>query len=458
MAEGGFDCSFVDSPPDDLTCSICLLVLRDPLLTGCCGNHFCRACVLQVQRESQPCPLCGATAFTTMLDKYFVRKVNELKVECPTKEKGCSWVGDLGRLSDHLDPKKGDCKFLISDCPNLCGRRMYHGELDAHQLKCPRRPYICKFCDYKGVFEDMSKKHWTVCEKYPMVCPNSCGEVDIERRYLERHLRNECTLEKADCEFAHAGCRVRLDRSEVKIHRETCIHEHLALVSAKCLHLSERLPADFQQHLTERLSEKDEQLQSMLKQLEVREQEVVELRTRLATVQEEMEDVKSDCAILKSTVFIPPFEFVMTDYERRKSNNEQWLGPPFYSHIGGYRMCMSLDVNGSDECEGTHVSLYVNLMKGEYDNNLHWPFKGVVVVQLLNQRKDEGTFEEKILFTRDTASVAGRVIHGEVAASGLGISDFISHQQLGYNAVKIIEYLRSDCLRFRVARVDVSSF
>lgn len=455
---GSFDHCLIDPPQDDLVCSICLLVLCEPVLTSCCGNHFCRACVEQVQRERRPCPLCNSPTFSTMLDKYFVRKVNELSVACPQKKNGCPWVGSLGDVKKHLDPKTGDCKFMIVECSYLCGARVHHCELDKHHQKCPRRPYVCKFCDYRGVYEDMSVKHWKVCDKYPLPCPNHCGEMDIQRRYLKHHLNEECPLQKIECEFAFAGCQIQTVRTEMPQHMTECMQDHLSLVSRKCLYLCQRFPDDLQRRFNDKVQERDIQIQEITQKLKKSEKEVAELQDRIEAMQEELDELKSDSAVLKSVVFVPPFEFVMTAFQRRKNEEEQWLGPSFYSHVGGYQLCVSVDANGSEDGAGTHISVYVNLMKGEFDDHLRWPFRGSVTLKLLNQRKCEGAFEETILFTHDVAKeVAGRVLQGEVAESGLGIPKFIKHSQLGYNAAKNIEYLRNDCLRFCISKIEVIS-
>ncbi len=461
---GGLDYGFVDPPPDDLQCSICLLVLSDPQLTSCCGNHFCRACVKQVEHEGRPCPLCSAPSFSTMLDKYFLRKVNELRVECPQKKGGCPWVGHLGSMERHLDAKTGDCKFMIVECPYLCGTRFHHCELASHQTLCPRRPHVCKFCDYKGVYEDMSAKHWKVCDKYPLPCPNHCEEMDIQRRYLDHHLQAECPLQMIKCEYAYAGCQVQTSRQDMPQHITESLQDHLARVSKKCLDITEKFPGDFQRQLQDKLTLRDQEFQSLSLRLKEQEMEMVGLRGKLVSLQEELDDLKQDAVQLKSTVFVPPFEYIMPNFQACKEGNEQWLGPPFYSHIGGYQMCISVDANGSEDGNNTHVSVYANLMRGEFDNNLRWPFRGSVTVRLLNQRKKENqnkevAFEEKILFTHDAVwEVSGRVEIGEVAGSGLGIPKFILHSQLGYNAAKNIEYLRHDCLRFCIPKVEVNTW
>ena len=448
---GGYDYSFIGTPDDDLVCSICLLVQREPVLTSCCGNHFCLTCIESVRSQNMSCPLCNAQTFSTMIDKYFVRKTKELNVRCP--QKGCLWEGTLGSLEHHRDIEIGDCKFLITTCPNSCGKRISSVQLDEHCKVCPRRPHVCKFCEYKGIYEDMSSKHWTVCENYPLPCPNRCGMLDIKRKYLKSHQESDCLLELVECDFAFGGCQVRIPRGELPKHLLENTHNHLMIVSTQCTQLMKQLPRDFNQTIHQELAARDAEILKIQDQLNQRDQEVKQLKARLQAVEEDLDDVKSDCHVLKSTVFVPPVEFVMTDFTRHKRNALQWLGPPFYSHLGGYCLCLSVDANGSEDGKGTHISMYVNLMKGEFDEHLRWPFRGNVKVVLCNLRQSEGSIVESIMFGYDTPpEVSGRV-HGEVAESGLGIPKFIEHAQLGFNPSKNTEFLKNNCLCLKVCSV-----
>ena len=42
---GGYNCSFAESPADDLLCKICHYPARDPILAVCCGHSFCSYCL-----------------------------------------------------------------------------------------------------------------------------------------------------------------------------------------------------------------------------------------------------------------------------------------------------------------------------------------------------------------------------------------------------------------------------
>ena len=150
---------------------------------------------------------------------------------------------------------------------------------------------------------------------------------------------------------------------------------------------------------------------------------------------------------------VGPVNIIMTDFEGRKADSEEWCSEPFYTHPGGYKMCLRVDANGYNmSVRGTHVSVFVNLMKGEYDDQLKWPFRGDITIQLLNQRRDEGHWEKTVLID-DTVDdiVAGRVVAWwDMASSSRGYGQFIAHTELNTRNKK---YLKNNCLKFRVSKI-----
>ena len=162
--------------------------------------------------------------------------------------------------------------------------------------------------------------------------------------------------------------------------------------------------------------------------------------------------------VTPSHVFVPPPNFIMTNFSHHKDSGEEWHSPPFYSHIGGYKMCLEVDANGWEQGAGTHVSVYNYLMRGEYDDDLLWPFRGEITFQLINRRADEGHVEDTIPFDDSASdSTTCRVTGGERAPVGLGVDMFIPHSALQCNESWNTEYLcRSDSLEFRVTIVKVA--
>ena len=80
---------------------------------------------------------------------------------------------------------------------------------------------------------------------------------------------------------------------------------------------------------------------------------------------------------------IPQFHQRMKDTQSGKYSSIFSL--PFYTGRYGYKMCLRLYILGDGIGKGTHMSLFFIIMKGEFDNILHWPFTHKVTLKLLNQ-------------------------------------------------------------------------
>ena len=113
-----------------------------------------------------------------------------------------------------------------------------------------------------------------------------------------------------------------------------------------------------------------------------------------------------------------------------------------------------MDANGHGKGKDTHISIFLYLMRGDYDNSLRWPFEGDIAVELLNWREDNHHCRgDTITLNRHNdpdGSITGRVINKEYAPAVRGIICFISHSSLLYNPDTNTEYLQDDCLRVRV--------
>ena len=58
---------------------------------------------------------------------------------------------------------------------------------------------------------------------------------------------------------------------------------------------------------------------------------------------------------------IAPVLIVFDDFQQHTI----WWSPPFYTHHGGYKMCLRVFPNGNRSGENTHISVYINILKGE---------------------------------------------------------------------------------------------
>ena len=134
-------------------------------------------------------------------------------------------------------------------------------------------------------------------------------------------------------------------------------------------------------------------------------------------------------------------ELTMQNYEQRNRNGNTWFSQAFYSHPGGYKFCLSVDANGYGDAEGTHISVYIRLMQGEFDNHLNWPLQGEFAIQILN-KSNRGHVKRIRYNSSPSNRCTTRVLHREISEHGGGCRKFISQHKVER------KYLRNDCLYF----------
>jgi len=118
-----------------------------------------------------------------------------------------------------------------------------------------------------------------------------------------------------------------------------------------------------------------------------------------------------------------------------------WSSPSFYTH-GGYKI-NNLGVRP----EATHVDVWMNIAKGDYDDQLQWPRACTITIQLLNQLGDHNHFT--------------KTVKGEFKRPRIGMTQvwndekFIAHSDLGYKADLNTQYLKDDCLQFKIVSIEL---
>ena len=404
-------------PPEHLQieCSICLCVLSDPRLIGCnCGACFCQTCIEPTLTGKKLCPLCNSPFTTSCPDRRLQRTIRNLQVYCSFKEAGCEWVGELGTLSQHLnvnssdDYKRLECPFFLLECC-YC-KEMFQRQfvLDHEQKECLKRPFSCDYCnEYESTFEDVTTKHTSVCPSRIVPCPNECGE-SLQHRSIDDHLASNCPLETVNCSFSYAGCEEKLPRKDMPSH----ISESLAV------------------HMSLQAVNHQRQLEKLETQIQKLEKEVKTLTS---------EGIESVYAHLR----IMPVNVVMGGFAAKRKEGRRWESQPFYTHPRGYKMFLCVFANG-DQNEGTYISVFLYLMCGEFDNQLEWPFRGSITVQLLDQEGANNHHERLLNFHDAPEKCTHQVTEGKTNG-GWGLPDFISIKQLRP------KYLKKDRVSFNIS-------
>ena len=124
---------------------------------------------------------------------------------------------------------------------------------------------------------------------------------------------------------------------------------------------------------------------------------------------------------------IPQFSQRMSDAQSGKYTSIFSL--PFYTSRYGYKMCLRLYILGDGIGKGTYMSLFFVIMKGEFDNVLHWPFTHKVTFKLLNQGSGRDVVDT---FQPDPMSSSFRKPKSDMNIAS-GCPRFVSHTELRNN-------------------------
>ena len=446
MAASGYQCRFTEEVPKELLCVECKKPSREPTLVDCCGEYYCKACISPFLNDNKPCPSCHTAEFNTMLNKEYRRRVLALQARCDKEGRGCQWQGQLEQLHTHL---ADSCQYVDAQCPNKCTIKVQKQNIDSH-LKddCPKREHRCPYCNYTAAFEVVEKMHWPLCTYYPVPCPNRCG-VTGERSVMEDHT-NTCNLEEIECDLNFAGCKNRFLRQDQDAHMETTLQKHVALMASATATMRQELDARQDQHAEPDHDDSKEALEETFKQeLQKRDEQIQRGQQEVLALQGQIEQLSNKVTLLNMAIGFPPYDFTMTDFTTLKSKNAFWDTPHWYTHLRGFKVCIRVHPNGQHEVRGKYVSVRLTSQIGEFDSFLSWPAKATITLQLLNQHRDQ-----------DHVTVAGSFTWQLPTAWDILVDDFsktfIAHANLGRNEAMKTEYLKNDCLKFRVLSIEVN--
>ena len=555
---GGYDYDFIDKIPDNLLCQRCKRVARDPNVTSCCGEYFCKECISPFHRDNQPCPGCGEADFSMIFNRREQRYILSLKLYCPMKNRGCEWMGQLEQLEGHIEVQSGDCLYVDIECPSHCDQRVQKRNVQNHLKKeCPLREFTCKYCNFKASFKVVTKEHYDVCSYLPVQCPNRCG-VTCEREDLEDHMKI-CDKEELECCFNHVGCQGRFLREDEERHMEG-VKKHLSLMADKMLKVSMEIEeerkkkseelekiqknfqeqeakfqellqnlevlqerkqeANFQEVLLEQegtfqealqkqtakfqevLREQEAKFQEMLQEQEVKylqlekkflQQEVtfrkelqekedalekirgvldkkatrmIEIETKFQNLEKTFEehkhghgaanlkDISNQVAELQYNTghaYWIPITFTMPNFKELKSGEKSWYSPVVHTHYGGYSFLVVVRPSGQfrGEFSKSHVAVYYKAKPGDHDEQLKWPVTLSVTIELLNQHADRNHIRKITDFTYNRKTTF------QAPAVGPFDYKFASHEELGWNPERETQYLKNNCLRFKVVKCEV---
>ncbi|XP_032234121.2 TNF receptor-associated factor 4 isoform X2 [Nematostella vectensis] len=303
-------------------------------------------------------------------------------------------TNDLSRSTEELDSDIFTC---------TCGRRISRAEITTHMSdECPRRLTKCQHCRVMVKFEDVETHHQS-CPSFPLSCPNNCGVAQIPRGEVELHLSRDCRSNIMQCPFRHAGCHKQFPQRSLQRHIEESVQQHLELVS----------------------------------ELAIQQQKEINSLKEIVRHCKPYHDSK---LLWRIDDFWEAFD------EGKRKPGTELHSPVFYTSNYGYKFKVVLFPYGNGSGEGTHLSLYIRLLPGEYDSLLPWPFEGQITLTLLDQSTDKRAKRHiSQSFSPDPNWKSFQRPSKNSTSLGFGYPQFVSHRGL-----ESIGYVRDDVLFLKV--------
>ncbi|CAB4029088.1 E3 ubiquitin- ligase NRDP1-like [Paramuricea clavata] len=155
--QGYDDSRFEGRVREDLLCSICQGVLRNPRTCQNKEHPFCLSCISQHLRNSHTCPECREHLTPETLKdppRFLKNTLSELKIKCDYNERGCPGYVQLGNLQHHVER----CGFAPVMCGNEgCGTVVNKKDKEIHERElCQFRIAKCHDCkDIKASQDEM---------------------------------------------------------------------------------------------------------------------------------------------------------------------------------------------------------------------------------------------------------------------------------------------------------------
>ena len=442
---------FVERPSQDFFCPVSLELLLEPQLTSCCGHHLSLDVANRLQRERKPCPMCNADGWGAFLDKYHLRRVQQVRVRCCHKDRGCMWEGEAK-------------------------------ELEAHAVSCSRRPWECKYCRLKCELGEGDEKHWPDCPKFPEPCPNGCEVGSVERCGIEQH-RSVCPREPVACKMKEFGCSVVLPRKELVRHMKESELQHLTAMTALNLRLTRQLQQEsaerdrkieqLHQEITDqkvvitklqvidrRLSDLNGKVErEVVAKISGQQRTLENVQMSMTTVTATITEQKGDIAELKQQALSLPrslacsleavqeaiggasscsgtVTFFFGSYTLFNGSDKSQFSPPFYSHFQGYKLRLKITYYPDPDND---IGAHLCLMMGEHDGQLHWPVSIRVRLDVMNQAEDY----------RHVGKVA-TCTWTQMERGEQTIEDTVMKYATLERELENVQFLMDDCLEFKV--------
>ncbi|XP_065899584.1 TNF receptor-associated factor 3-like [Dysidea avara] len=378
----------------------------DRVLLSKLEDHLKNECLQRLEE----CKDCEATLHFKDLEEHGDNCPNALR-----KCNQCQQEMLAIKLNDH---QMNECTWIKCPCNNSdkevlfeANSKEYSEHLqDAAKLTSHLQPLLVQFSKMSQSVEKMTNDYQLVTSRIELL-ETKCDDLERKNEELQKDNNELCktitTLTTRVEEKEHkseevAKLRVTDDRLSTleqnygKLFSEIITFKNSMAQSSAQIEVFngeiEKMKQDFSSHAS-KISEmvpyndNNSYLLDYIKQVEEKTLEVECTLNILSVHHSELElQLQASLASTHNGAFLRH----IPDMRRRIHDAKigritSIYSPPFYTGRNGHKMCIRAYLNGDGTGEGTHLSIFFVLMRGEYDPLLQWPFEHKVSLILVDQ-------------------------------------------------------------------------
>ena len=475
------DCEFTDTP--------CPLKCQQKVSKKNLEHHLTKECV----KRDYVCPYCSFKASYEIVTDSHWSKCKYYPLVCPNR---CGVTCERPTMEDHLKIcrlQQVECQFKQIGCLEKFSREdleehirekaQTHLTMMAATSVKMQQEFQAKLQEQEGRFEEKQADFQAKLQEQERRFEEKQAEFQAklqeqEGRFEEKQAQFQAKLQEQEGRFEEKQAQFQAKMQEqegrleekqaefqVKLQeQEGRFEEKQAEFQAKLQEQEGRfeekqaaLKQEFKQKQTaqdqEKLSAQEEKFQAKLQELEGRfkENTLAQIQALKAT---EKEEFRRSCGLSR--------KFTMEGFNEQKAAISKslsgskcgWHSPPMYTRQCGYKFRIGIDANGFRDSYGKSVNVELWKMEGEYDDQLKWPVKVKLTLELINHFENG---ENKIC----TLTKTYRKWDSYVAPAFLNVPDedyyhFISHSELPLNPATRTHFLKDDALHFKITQITIT--
>ncbi|KAK6488733.1 TNF receptor-associated factor 5-like [Huso huso] len=360
----------------------------------------------QCQYESLQCTHAGCT------DRMFRKDLKEhLKNICKYRVEPCPHCQTHLVLIHLKDHEETQCPEYPIPCPHVCTQVMKRHALKEHFHECPEVPIECMYKKYGCSLRDKRvnvRAHEDMALKDHLLLvleSNSKLEKQIADLQKTLHLKHQEIQEltkvvnKLEKEIKPLMQQVtKTDNMLSNVQKS--LEDQKDRVSIIQIQLQQLTSAFNQDPSRSELGLLKRSVESLKQQVSV----IESLKDRLTSLEgqytrhsgllnihvEQLSLNEERFRQLEAMSYNGKLIWKIQDYKKKKKEAVEGRVPSifsqaFYTSRSGYRLCARAYLNGDGTGKRTHLSLYVVMMRGEFDSLLPWPFEQSVTLMILDQ-------------------------------------------------------------------------